>query len=71
MHHNLLPTGTVQRVLVQEATRVHFLQREGESEVTQSCLTLYDPMDCSPPGSSAHGIFQARVLEWVAIAFSI
>ena len=36
----------------------------------QSCLTLSDPMDCSPPGSSAHGIFQARVLEWVAIAVS-
>ena len=38
-----------------------------ESEVTQSCPTLSDPMDCSPPGSSIHGIFQARVLEWVAI----
>ena len=36
----------------------------------QSCLTLSDPMDCSPPGSSVHGIFQARVLEWGAIAFS-
>ena len=36
----------------------------------QSCLTLSDPMDCSLPGSSAHGIFQARVLEWGAIAFS-
>ena len=41
-----------------------------ESEVTQSCPTLSDPMDCSPPGSSIHGIFQARVLEWGAIAFS-
>ena len=40
------------------------------SSVTQSCLTLYDPMDCSLPGSSIHGIFQARVLEWGAIAFS-
>ena len=40
------------------------------SEVAQSCPTLSDPMDCSPPGSSVHGIFQARVLEWVAIAFS-
>ena len=39
-------------------------------EVAQSCLTLSDPMDCSPPGSSVHGIFQTRVLEWVAIAFS-
>ena len=43
---------------------------ESESEVTQSCPTLSDPMDCSPPGSSVHGIFQARVLEWGAIAFS-
>ena len=41
-----------------------------ESEVAQSCPTLSDPMDCSPPGSSAHGISQARVLEWVATAFS-
>ena len=41
-----------------------------ESEVTQSCPTLRDPMDCSLPGSSVHGIFQARVLEWGAIAFS-
>ena len=42
---------------------------ESESEITQSCLTLSDPMDCSPPGSSIHGIFQARILEWGAIAF--
>ena len=41
-----------------------------ESEVAQSCPTLLDPMDCSLPGSSVHGIFQARVLEWGAIAFS-
>ena len=43
---------------------------KSESEVAQSCLTQSDPMDCSPPGSSIHGIFQARVLEWGAIAFS-
>ena len=43
---------------------------KSESEVTQSCLTLSNPMDCSLPGSSVHGIFQARVLEWGAIAFS-
>ena len=43
---------------------------ESKSEVTQSCLTLSDPMDCSPPGFSVHGIFQAKVLEWSAIAFS-
>ena len=43
---------------------------KSESEITQSCLTLSDPMDCSLPGSSVNGIFQARVLEWGAIAFS-
>ena len=43
---------------------------KSESEVVQSCPTLSDPMDCGPPGSSIHGIFQARVLEWGAIAFS-
>ena len=43
---------------------------KSESEVAQSCRTLSNPMDCSPPGSSIHGIFQARVLEWGAIAFS-
>ena len=52
----------------------HFLLQcvklKSESEVAQSCLTLCDPMDCSPPGSPVHGIFQARVLEWVATAFS-
>ena len=54
--------------------RCHFLLQcmkvKSESEVAQSCPTLSDPMDCSLPGSSAHGIFQARVLEWGAIAFS-
>ena len=52
----------------------HFLLQcmrvKSESEATQLCPTLRDPMDCSPPGSSIHGIFQARVLEWGAIAFS-
>ena len=43
---------------------------KSESEVAQSCPALSDPMDCSLPGSSIHGIFQARVLEWGAIAFS-
>ena len=43
---------------------------KSESEVAQSCLTPSDPMDCSLPGSSVHGSFQARVLEWIAIAFS-
>ena len=52
----------------------HFLHQclkvKSEREVSQSCPTLSDPMDCSLPGSSIHGIFQARVLEWGAIAFS-
>ena len=56
------------------AVGCHFLLQcrkvKSESEVAQSCPTLSDPMDCSPPGSSVHGIFQARVLEWGAIAFS-
>ena len=53
----------------------HFLLQwmkvKSEREVAQSCLTLSDPMDFSPPGYSIHGIFQARVLEWGAIAFSV
>ena len=52
----------------------HFLLQcmrvKSESEVAQSYPTLHDPMDCSPPGSTVHGIFQARVLEWGVIAFS-
>ena len=52
----------------------HFLLQcrkvKSESEVTQSCLTFTDPIDCNQPGSSIHGIFQARALEWVAISFS-
>ena len=47
------------------------MKEKSESEVAQSCPTLCNPMDCSPPGSSAHGIFQAWVLEWGATAFSI
>ena len=43
---------------------------ESESEFAKSCPTLCDPMVCSLPGSSVHGIFQARVLEWIAISFS-
>ena len=54
---------------------MHFMHFQGmkvksESEVAQSCLTLSDRVDCSLPGSSVHGIFQARVLQWGAIAFS-
>ena len=49
---------------------LQFMKVKSESEVAQSCPTFSDPMDCSLPGSSIHGIFQARVLEWGAIAFS-
>ena len=53
----------------------HFLLQcmkvKSESEVAQLCTTLCDPVDCSLPGSSIHGIFQARVLQWIAIAFSV
>ena len=48
----------------------HFLQRTFSVLAAQSCLTLCNPTDCSPPGSSVHGILQARILEWVAISFS-
>ena len=50
---------------------LHCMKLKSESEVAQSCRTLSDPIDCSLPGSSVHGIFQARVPEWGAIAFSI
>ena len=54
----------------ERARKLQCMKVKSEREVAQSCLTLSDPMDCSPPGSSVHGICQARVLEWVAIAFS-
>ena len=47
-----------------------YFKSEVKVLVTQSCLTLCNPMNCSPPGSSVHGTFQARILEWVAIFFS-
>ena len=50
---------------------LQYMKVKSESEVTQLCLTLSDPMDCSPPGSFVHGIFQARVLERGAVAFSV
>ena len=57
-------TGVGCRLLLQ------CMKVKSEREVAQSCSTPRDPMDCSPPGSSVHGIFQARALEWGAIAFS-
>ena len=70
------PGSTIPGILPGKNTGVgcHFLLQcrkvRRESEVAQLCPTLSDPMDCSPPGSSVQGIFQARVLEWGAIAFS-
>ena len=61
--------------LLSSSTELNHFQRDlisyklKESEVAQSCRTPCDPMDCSPPGSSIHGFFQARILEWVAISF--
>ena len=60
--HGRKDKGTVQGFILTES--------ESESEVTQLCRTLCDPTDCSPPGSSVHGILQARILEWIAISFS-
>ena len=52
-----------------ESPEINPCTYESESEVSQSCPTLCNPMDCGIPGSSVHGIFQARILEWVAISF--
>ena len=72
-HLKIHSSSTVKAWLV--GVCCHFLlqcmEMKSESEVAQSCPTLHDPMDCSIPGPSVHGIFQARVLEWVAIAFSM
>ena len=58
-------------LLIKEYTKqATAYSKESESEVAQSCPILCDPMDCTPPGSSIHGIFQARVLERAAISFS-
>ena len=55
---------------LKDMTNIELIRLGSESEVTQSCPTLCDPVDCSLPGSSVHGILQARELEWVAISFS-
>ena len=58
------------RVAIMVNKRVQNAVKESESEVVQSCPTLCDPVDCSLPGFSIHGILQARILEWVTISFS-
>ena len=55
---------------IEESLSLLLRNIEKEREVAQSCLTFCDPMDCSPPGSSVHGIFQVRILKQVAISFS-
>ena len=57
-------------IWLQSLLSVQSVKVKSESEVVQSCPTLSDPMDCSLPGSTVHGIFQERALEWGAIAFS-
>ena len=68
--HKCKSPATLHARYTRSAGMLGFNSWKKESEVAQSCLTLCDPMDCSLPGSSTHGIFQARVLEWVAISFS-
>ena len=67
----LIPIKLSKQDLVMRLVTVAVMKEsESESEVAQLCLTLCDPMDCSPPGSSVHGILQVRILEWVAISLS-
>ena len=65
----LLERRGVRVALGSGAVMLYPQERKKESEVPQSCLTLCDPMDCSLPGFSVHGILQARILEWVTISF--
>ena len=67
---NLHSESMLSRAILDLSGLIFASSQISESEVTQSCPTLCDPVDCSPPGSSVHGILQARVLEWVAISFS-
>ena len=68
--HGILQARILEWVAISSSMHLQCMKVKSESEVTQSCPTLSDPMDCSLPSSLVHGIFQARVLEWGAIAFS-
>ena len=68
--NNLRYADDTTLVVESEELKNLLMKVKSESKVCQSCPTLSDPMDCSLPGSSIHGIFQAKVLEWSAIAFS-
>ena len=71
LDHNILENRDPVLIFVNDIQQsVLCIQKDSESEVAQSCPTLCDPMDCNLPCSSIHGIFQARVLEWVAISSS-
>ena len=72
LHHSLASGQITGRKQPHPSTEnwIKDLLSKWVSEIVQSCLTLWDPMDRSQPGSSIHGIYQARILEWVAIAFS-
>ena len=69
-HELLITKFRLKLKKVGKTTRLFSYESESENDVAQSCLTLCNAMDCSLPGSSVHGIFQASVLEWGAIAFS-
>ena len=68
--HGILQARTLEWVVISFSSNKVWSEWREWSDVAQSCLTLCDPMDCSLPGSSIHGIFQARVLKWVVISFS-
>ena len=68
--HTYTHVGFPSDSVIEAYVRIGTCIVKGKVKVAQSCLTLCDPMDCSPPGSSIHGILQARRLEWVAVPFS-
>ena len=69
-HELLIAKFRLKLKKVGKTTRLFSYESESENEVAQSCPTLPDPMNCSPPGSSFPGILQARLLEWVSVTFS-
>ena len=70
LENSAVATGPKTSVFIPITKKGNAKECSKVSQVAQSCPTLCDPMDCSLPGSSVHGIFQARILEWMAISFS-
>ena len=68
-YYSAIKRNTFESALMKWMKLEPIIQSESKSEVAQPCRTLCNPVDCSPPGSSIHGTLQARILEWVAIAF--